>query len=388
MSEDLFGRNIKEQIQAELRENEAPYEFEYINALAYFGLNAYATEEEVKRVYRRKVAQYHTDTGNTSNEIGRINSNYDIIKKYFKHIKWKNSVRNKKVAIQTLMKNDITFSNIDSSLTALSSKLNCIYNTYFRKLELEQTPELEQTLKLGKTLVGLEHLYNQYRNDLRVEYENVLMVYGIVELDSSVNTLQEFNDYLIKLLNQGKELFIKELDKEFIKYQNDDTYKTLLNIIRKLIEESKQQVRTTNFLNQTTKEGILNNLRTRINTLKENYLDIEGTLKYLQEFFMEIGNNELSAKSKNLLDRLSDLQSEEELNQINNEVNPLETKANEYEKKKEQEEIDSYIKELVSKYNDLIQKASPEELQELTAKLAKICELISKGKSLNILPTS
>lgn len=371
MSEDLFGRSIKEQIDAELRENEAPYEFEYINALAYFGLNSYPTEDEVKRVYRRKVAQYHTDTGNTSNEIGKINSNNDIIKKHFKHIKWQQNVRDKKVEIQNLIKNDVYSSNIDSSLDALKRKLEGIYNTYFRRAEYENT------------IVGLEHLYNQYRNDLREEYKNVLMVYGIVELDPNINTLQEFNDFLIKTLNQGKELFINELDKEFIKYQNDDTYKTLLNIIRKFIEGSKNQVRQTRFLNQKEKEDISTNLRTKINNLKESYNEIEGTLKYLQEFFIEIGNNELSAKSKNLLERLSNLQSEEELNQINNGLEPLEKEAKEYEKRKEQEEIDSYIKQLVSKYNDLIQKASPEELTTLVTKFAKICELISKGKSLN-----
>ena len=84
-----------------------------------------------------------------------------------------------------------------------------------------------------------------------------------------------------------------------------------------------------------------------------------------------------------MLDRLNNLQSEEELNQINNELEPLEQEAKEYERKKEQEEIDNYIKGLISKYNGLIQNASLEELQELTTKLGKICELISKGKSLN-----
>ena len=371
MSEDLFGRTIKEQIEAELRENEEPYEFEYMNALAYFGLSAYATEEEIRRVHRKKVAQYHTDTGNTSNEIGKINSNYDIIKKHFKHIKWQQNVRDKKIEIQNLMKNAISTENIDKNLVALTNKLKQIYDTFYRRIESE------------RTIAGLNYLYNQYKNALRQEYKNILMYYGNIELAPSINTLQEFNNFLINLLNKNKTAFLEELDNEHNKYQNDESYRPLLKIIINLINESKAQVQSSSFINEKIKEDISTNLRTRINKLKENYLDIEGTLKYLQEFFAEIENYELGTKSKSLLDRLNNLQSEEELNQINNEVEPLEKEAKEYEKKKEQEEIDNYIKDLISKYNNLIQKATPEELQELTAKLAKICELISKGKSLN-----
>lgn len=371
MSDDLFGRTIKEQIEAELRENEEPYEFEYVNALAYFGLSAYATEEEIRRVHRKKVAQYHTDTGNTSNEIRRINDNYDIIKKYFKHIKWQQNVRDKKVEIATNMENAISTENIDRNLEALTNKLKQIYETFYRRIERE------------RTIAGLNYLYNQYKNTLRQEYKNVLMYYGNIELDPSINTLQEFNNFLINLLNKNKLLFLEELDKKYHKYQNDESYRPLLKIIINLINESKAQVQSSSFINEKIKEDISTNLRTRINKLKENYLDIEGTLKYLQEFFAEIDNKELSSKSKSLLERLNNLQSEEELNQINNEVEPLEQEAKEYERKKEQEEIDNYIKGLISKYNGLIQNASLEELQELTTKLGKICELISKGKSLN-----
>lgn len=375
MSYDSYYRvpddAIQELINAELSENEAPYDFEYMNALAYFRLSTYATEEEAKRTYREMVRRCQRNENVLSNEIGKINSNYDIIKKYFKHIKWQQNVRDKKVEIQNLMKNAISTENIDRNLEALTNKLKQINNTFYRRIESE------------RTIAGLNYLYNQYIEALREEYKNVLMYYGNIELASNINTLQEFNNFLINLLNKNKTAFLEELDNENNKYQNDESYRPLLKIIINLINESKAQVQSSSFINEKIKEDISTNLRTRINKLKENYLDIEGTLKYLQEFFAEIENHELGTKSKSLLDRLNNLQSEEELNKINDEVEPLEKEAKEYERKKEQEEIDNYIKGLISKYNGLIQNASLEELQELTTKLGKICELISKGKSLN-----
>lgn len=375
MSYDSYYRvpddAIQELINAELSENEAPNDFEYKDALAYFRLSTYATEEEAKRTYREMVRRCQRNENVLSNELGTINSNYDIIKKYFKHIKWQQNVRNKKVEIQNLMKNAISIENIDKNLEALTNKLKQINDTFYRRIESE------------RTIVGLNYLYNQYIEALREEYKNVLMYYGNIELDPSINTLQEFNNFLINLLNKNKLTFLEELGNEYNKYQNDKSYRPLLKIIIKLINESKAQVQSSSFIDERIKEDILTNLRTRINILQKNYLDIEGTLKYLQEFFAEIENHELGTKSKSLLDRLNNLQSEEELNQINNEVEPLKKEAKEYERKKEQEEIDNYIKGLISKYNSLIQNASLEELQELTTKLGKICELISKGKSLN-----